>query len=393
LEEIGVKFSSEPALEAGHSVARIWHTSDFTGRDILNQLIKLVTSEGKVVVQEDCHASELIMHDGRCYGVYARNGESAELSPIYARNTILATGGLGQLFAKTTNTLGSGGDGVAMAIAAGIEPIELEFVQFHPTALDKPDNGRYFLLSETLRGFGAKIVNHKGEPFMHQFDKRGDLAPRDLVARAVYFEQMNGPAYLDMRHLDGKEVNNRYPNIIKRLKEYGFDFAKDLIPITPVAHYSCGGVPADVRGATRIPGLFAVGEVARTGIHGANRLASNSLLEAVVFAQSMAGALEQKAEADRQNAFPDLSGLEIPKVGIEDIAQVKGYAQRIGKIMWDYVGIVRTREGLNKAKIEITSIPARDFRIQQRQTVCYAMIQAAIKRSESIGTHYLTEES
>lgn len=391
LESIGVKFKKDPALEGGHSVARIWRTSDFTGQDILNQLVKKVQKAKGIKVQEDTDAVELIVHDQACKGAFVRIGEKNELEPITAKHTILATGGLGQLFAKTSNTKAAGGDGLAMAVNAGLELADLEFVQFHPTALSVPQNDRYFLLSETLRGFGANIVNHQKKRFLDEFDSRAELAPRDIVTRAIYFELMNGQVYLDMRHMKPKEVKNRFPNISKRLKEYGFDLTGGLIPITPIAHFSDGGIPTDLHGATKLPGLYAIGEVACTRVHGANRLASNALLEGVVFAEAVAKMLEKSKPFDKEVDL-DEKELEIPKIAIEPLPQVKAYAKRIGQIMWDQVGIIRRPEGLKQALREITEIPARDYRIQHRQLVAYKLIQACLNRPASLGCHYIISE-
>jgi L-aspartate oxidase len=389
LQSLGVEFYPQADLEAGHSRPRVWRTSDFTGQDILDQLLKVTKKIEKITFAEDTDAFELIVHNGECRGAFTRSELTGAIEPIFAKNTIIATGGCGQLFGRTTNTLGSGGDGLALALNAGIELKDMEFIQFHPTALNKPDNGRYFLLSETLRGFGAKIVNHKGEQFLQQFDKRGELAPRDIVSRAIFFEQMNGPVYLDMRHINSSEIKRHYPNIYKRVKDYGFDLGKDLVPITPVAHYSCGGIPVDLKGATSLPGLFAIGETACTGVHGANRLASNSLLEALVFSQSAAEAIKRSAEMDKEKTV-EIKDLPLPEAITEDQGQVIAYAQRIGQIMWEHAGIVRTMEGLEKAKVEITAIPARDYRVQSRQLVCYKIIEACLKRPLSLGTHFIT---
>lgn len=390
LESIGIKFYPEPDLEAGHSNARVWRTSDFTGQDILNQLLKVTKKEG-ITFEEDTEAVELIIHNGECRGAFVRRKENIDVEPIFAKQTILATGGCGRLFSKTTNTVGSGGDGLALVVNAGLDVKDMEFIQFHPTALDNSDNGRYFLLSETLRGFGAKIVDRNGMQFLQNFDRRGELAPRDIVSRAIFFELMNGPVYLDMRHIEIKKIKNHYPNIYKRVKEYGFDLSEDLIPITPVAHYICGGVPVDLKSATDLPGLFAIGEVACTGVHGANRLASNSLLEAVVFSQSAAEAIQKSFPIDKDRSII-IENIEIPKIVIEDIAQVKAYAKRLGQIMWENVGIVRTMDGLNKAKKEVIAIPARDFRIHHRQLVCFKIIEACLKRPQSLGCHYITDK-
>lgn len=399
LESLGVKFNSEPAMEGAHSEARVWRTSDFTGQDVLNALIKAVQNTD-IEILEDTDAAELIVHNDTCRGAFVRKSDKSELKPIFSKYTVLATGGLGQLFAKTSNTLAAAGDGMAMAVNAGLELSDLEFVQFHPTALDKLDDGRYFLLSETLRGFGGRILNSQNKQFLYEFDKRGELASRDIVTRGIFFEQANGPVYLDMRHLHGKDVKKRFPNIYKRLKHYGFDLTKDLIPVAPVAHFSCGGIPTDIRGKTKLPGLFAVGEVANAHIHGANRLASNALLEGLVFGEAIGKELEKQntatasdgAVGDR-HAYPnDEMKLGPPKIVIESTPQVKAYAQRIQTIMWEKVGIVRTTDSLKQALKEIGEIPARDYRIQHRQMVCYKMIQACIKRTSSLGCHYIASE-
>ncbi len=391
LESLGVKFQEAPVLEAGHSMPRVWRTSDFTGQDVLDQLIKSTKKRETVSFEEDTDAVELIVRNGECAGAFVRHGDNAEVEPFLAKQTILATGGCGQLFGRTTNTLGSGGDGLALALNAGLDLEDMEFIQFHPTALDKQDNGRYFLLSEVLRGFGAKIVNKKGERFLLNFDKRGELAPRDLVARAIYFELLNGPVYLDMREFGTSEIKKAFPNIYKRVKEYGFDLASDLVPITPVAHYACGGVPTDLKGATRLPGLFAIGETACTGLHGANRLASNSLTEAVVFSLAAAETIQRSVPLDKEKNL-DIKDLEIPKIIIEEFPQVQAYGKRIGQIMWENAGMIRTMNGLEKAKTEISAIPARDYRVQHRQLVCYKIIEACLARPLSLGTHYMAEE-
>ena len=391
LESIGLKLESEPMLEAGHSNARVWRSSDFTGRDILEVLIKAVQRKNSISFLEKTEAVELIVDEAECKGAFIRGINSDEIESIAARQTILATGGLGQLFGKTTNTRGSGGDGLALAVNAGLELKDIEFVQFHPTALAEQKEGRHFLLSEVLRGMGARIVNSRGEAFLTRFDSRAELAPRDLVSRAVYIEEMTGPVYLDMRHIEASVIKRKFPNIQKALKEYGLDLTADLIPITPVAHYACGGVPTDLKGATKLPGLYAVGEVACTGVHGANRLASNSLLESIVFAKSIFESLEKSASMDAEKSV-NIENLNQPSIIIEDINQVKVYGKRIGQVMWENVGILRTKEGLIKAKKEIVAIPARDYRVQHRQLVCYKIIEACQARTDSLGAHYMTRE-
>ncbi len=390
LKSIGVNFSDEPALEAGHSRARVWRTDDFTGQAIFNQLFKAVKKQKNIQLLEETEAVELIVQFGEFYGAFLRKSSSEKVEPMLAKNTILATGGMGQLFKKTTNPVGAGGDGLAMALNAGLELKDMEFMQFHPTAFEMPEGGRHFLLSEALRGAGARVVNKDEENFLSRYDSRAEMTPRDLVARAIYFEKMHGAVCLDMRHMLSSELKRRFPNILKQLKNYAINPSKDLIPITPAAHYMCGGIPVDLKGATKLPGLFAVGEVAYTGVHGANRLASNSLLEAIVFAKSAASSLERSVVLDSQKKLDKLS-VELPVIAVEDIAQVKAYAQRIGDIMWENVGIIRTVDALEVAKTQIEAIPARDYRIQHRQQVCQAIIDTCLARRDSLGSPYIVE--
>ncbi|MFH0820543.1 MAG: L-aspartate oxidase [Candidatus Peregrinibacteria bacterium] len=396
LRDLGVEFEKEPALEGGHSHSRVWRTSDFTGQDLLNALIKAVKKDKNVEIAEGMEAVELMVSNSRCGGAWVRHGEKTDLEPIQASVTILATGGLGQLFGRTTNTPGSCGDGLALAINAGLEMKDLEFIQFHPTAYARPDEGRYFLLSEALRGFGAKILNHDGQEFLGQFHPKAELAPRDVVARAIFFELMNGSVYLSMRHLKAAAIHDHFPNITKRLKGYGMDLTQDLIPVTPATHYSCGGVPVNLKSETQLPGLLTVGEVACTGVHGANRLASNSLLEAVVFAQALASHCHPEgAEGESRDLDPSTvarNDMQTPALETEPWPQVQAYGERLGRIMWEYAGLVRTPEGLREAKRQIIAVPARDYRIQHRQLVCYKIINACLARTHSLGAHSITSD-
>ncbi len=392
LNELGVSFNSEPLMEGGHSQSRVWQTSDFTGQDIMNQMIKAVQKKKSIQIIEEMDAVELMVKNNQCKGVFVRESDQEKLLPFWAKQVILATGGLGQLFEKTSNALVASGDGLAIALKAGIKLADLEFIQFHPTALDHDDEGRYFLLSETLRGHGAKVINQSGSSFLSDYDERGELAPRDLVTRGIYFEKSHGDVYLKLNHLDQKSLQSKFPNIMKRLRRYGFKPQEDLIPITPVAHFSCGGIPTDLHGATKISGLFALGEVACTGVHGANRLGSNALLEALVFSENVVKAIaKNKLIDDQQEINPDES-IEVPKVLVEDLVQVKAYANRIARIMWEHVGVVRHLADLEEAVKEIQSIPARDYRIQSRQRVCLKIIEACLRRPESLGCHYIATE-
>jgi len=269
LQQQGVIFDKNPGLEAAHSYRRVMRISDFSGREIEKVLLKKIKQNKNIKVLENCLVRDLLVEKKQCFGVKTTKN-------IYGDKIILATGGLGQIYVYTTNPKVATGDGVAMAYRAGCQLVDLEFIQFHPTAL-KDKSSPLFLLSESLRGEGAYLINEKGERFI------SELAPRDIIARAIVKEQEKGEVYLDIRHRGEKFIKKRFPNIYRELKERGFDLTKEQIPITPAAHYSCGGIKVDNYGRTNIKNLFAFGEVACTGVHGANRLASNSLLEAVVF--------------------------------------------------------------------------------------------------------------
>lgn len=274
LRKQGVIFNKHPALEAAHSYRRVLRMSDFSGKEIERVLLKKVTQNKKIIVLENCLVQDLLIEKKQCFGVKTTKN-------IYGEKVILATGGLGQIFAYTTNPKVATGDGLAMAYRAGCKLVDLEFIQFHPTAL-KDNSSPLFLLSESLRGEGAYLMNEKGKRFI------SELAQRDIIARAIVKEQEKGEVYLDIRHRGEKFIKKRFPNIYRELKKRGFDLAGEKIPTMPAAHYSCGGIKVDSYGRTDVKNLFAFGEVACTGVHGANRLASNSLLEAVVFPRRLA---------------------------------------------------------------------------------------------------------
>jgi L-aspartate oxidase len=391
LETLGLNFKKEPFAEVGHTEKRVWRTSDFTGQDIATQLLRHVQKSKNIEIMERADAVELIVRNDRCDGAFVRMGEKAELESVLAKQTILATGGVGRLFEKSDNPRGAAGDGIALAVNAGLEPMDLEFVQFHPTALALPQDERYFTFSEAFRVFGAKVVDAQGRAFLEEYDKRAELAPRDVLSRVIQLERSNGNVFLDMRYFDPKELKSNFPGVVKRLKPLGFDLAKGMVPIVPVEHFCCGGVPVNLQGETKLPGLSAVGEVAYTGVHGASMLPSNSLLEALVFAEAVGKAMERRLPLDRERVV-DQAVLNVPQVVVEDSQQVKAYAVRIAQILWGRVGIVRTPENLRLALREITEIPARDYRIQRRQVVAYKMIQACMARPESLGCHYMAKD-
>lgn len=383
LQSLGVNFSTEPNLEAGHSAPRVWHTTDFTGSDLLKALLHSTRNNRNITFLENHEALLLMVEDDRCNGTWLHDVCTDEIKPMFSSHTILATGGLGQLYAKTTNAAPATGDGLALALQAGLELKDMEFVQFHPTALDVPNGDRYFLLSEALRGFGGTIVNEAGEEFLFQHHPKGALAPRDVVTRGIFFEQKKSKVFLDLRHKDPHDLHKHFPNIIQKLTECSLDPAQDLIPITPVAHYLCGGIPTDLQARTRLPGLYAVGEVAHTGVHGANRLASNSLLEGVVFAQAIAPA---PVGADPYPRLSDVGVLTLRRAPSEIYQKT---LQSLRDLMWNHVGIVRTHESLEHAQKELQKIDIQDDRIQSRKLVCLAIVEACLKRRKSLGCHYM----
>jgi L-aspartate oxidase len=286
LQEIGVNFANKLGREGGHSENRIHHVGDYTGQAITEALIKKVKKTPNIKVLENCFATDLTIENGKCYGAKFLFKEK-DLT-VFAGQTILATGGLGQVFEKTTNPKIATGDGIAMAIRSHVEIEDLEYIQFHPTALDIGETP-LFLISEAVRGEGAKIINSNGEYFMKQEHKMADLAPRDIVSNAIYKEQKLGKkVYLDCREFKRDFLEKRFPKIYKNLTARGLQMEKDLLPITPAAHYSCGGIKVNFKGETNIKNLYACGEVACTKVHGKNRLASNSLLEALVFGNIIA---------------------------------------------------------------------------------------------------------
>ena len=387
-----------PALgrEGAHSVRRVLHARDATGREIGRVLWSRVTANPRIRTVEDAHATDLVIRDGRCVGsrfLTSRGGEGYAASTY----TFLATGGAGQVYRETTNPPIATGDGVAMSIRAGVRVIDLEFVQFHPTVLNVEGSPR-FLLSEALRGEGARLVNDAGERFVERYDPAGELAPRDVVARAIVreVERTGAPVYLTLAHLDPQFVRSRFPTIAQACGHAGLDLATDRIPVSPAAHYLMGGVETDLDGRTSVPGLFAAGEVACTGVHGANRLASNSLLEGLVFgaraAQAMAG---QPDTSTRAHADAVVWRASRPSAGALPTAY------EVRDLMWRQVGLLRERDGLERAceRLEewagavVAARTARtcdqDFRrIESLVTVGLFIARAALRRHESRGAHF-----
>jgi L-aspartate oxidase len=402
--------SGEPALaiEGAHSARRVLHARDATGREIGRVLWERASALPGVRAHAHARVVELLVENGRCAGVRFLQEDGA-VGVARARAVLLATGGAGQVYRETTNPPVATGDGVAMAYRAGARVADLEFVQFHPTALSMPGQPR-FLLSEALRGEGARLLNSASEPFMTRYDAGGDLAPRDRVARAIVREaqRTGGPVTLSLETLDPTFVHARFPEISEACRNAGLDLARDRIPIGPAAHYVMGGVHTDLDGRTTVPGLFAAGEVACTGVHGANRLASNSLLEGLVFGARAGRAMrrwlyaEWDVESSNVVEFPTPLGHETAAAAAPLDCRGEPAAEEIQDAMWRQVGPFRDRAGIEEAlgllEPAWSALDARirdgapldraGWRVASLLTVGRLIARAALRREESRGAHY-----
>jgi L-aspartate oxidase len=410
LLEWGTQFDrgpdGQPALgrEAAHSVRRVLHAGDATGREIGRILRQRVCSLPSVTTINHALVIELIVERGVVLGVRYFDQASAK-HEVAAHATLLATGGAGQVFRETTNPPVATGDGVALAFHAGALVADLEFVQFHPTALNRTDAPR-FLISEALRGEGARLVNERGEPFMIRHHPDGDLAPRDVVARSIAreVEQTGGAVFLTLAHLDPSFVHARFPTITEMCRRLGLDLARDPIPVGPAAHYIMGGVETDEWGRTSLAGLFAAGEVACTGVHGANRLASNSLLEGLVFGARAASAMQQSPIAARLKPDRHEASLASPHRVDQASASQSDAAMTtaaVRELMWRSAGLFRTRQGLEEAvrrleraylaeqaRMRQTPPDGESWRHFNLVTVAKLIASAALRREESRGAHF-----
>ncbi len=408
----GVRFAQSQGKllltkEGGHHARRIAFVGDYTGQEIERALIENVKKHPHIRILEHTTALDLILRtDGGAAGIYAIKNKKIET--ILSRFTVIATGGIGQLYKYTTNPSISTGDGLAMGIRSSIPTKDLEFIQFHPTAFHGTRGGA-FLLSEALRGEGAILRNAKGEKFMEHLHPLKDLAPRDVVARAIYSELKHGHVFLDMRHQKITHLKLRFPTIYTTLKRYGYDLGKDLIPIAPATHYSCGGLTTDLKGRTCIKNVYAFGEVAYTGVHGANRLASNSLLEALVFSMKISNdmktAMSKKQKITLQNSksyLPPITSPIYKTLSPEKLRTISFLRRELKKIMWNHAGIVRTKKGMQQGCIALKNLEHRlDNLVPQTVTneqltelrnmllVSKTILTAARKRGKSLGAHYI----
>jgi L-aspartate oxidase len=406
---------TEPDLtkEGGHSRRRILHSQDITGREIERALLHAVESSPAIHVLEHHFAVDLIplsklgfASEDRILGVYVLNQKTGEVLTLRSDRVILATGGCGKVYLYTTNPGVATGDGVAMAWRAGARIANMEFIQFHPTCLYHPQAGS-FLISEAVRGEGARLLDRRGRRFMESYDPRLELAPRDIVARAIDAEMKRTGAqcvYLDISHQPPEFIRERFPTIHQTCLKFGIDITKDRIPVVPAAHYQCGGVQTDVNGLTSLRGLYAIGEVACTGLHGANRLASNSLLEAVALAHRCHEAIRLTHPPDPLNGRTDFPLPEWRSGDAQDLDElvvIYHNWDEIRRLMWDYVGIVRTTKRLQRAATRLRNLEREiqefywNFKIttdllelRNLSTVASLIVDSALLRQESRGLHY-----
>lgn len=391
--------------EGGHSRRRIIHTADLTGQEVERTLVEAVRAHANIEVLEHHYAVDLIVENGVCLGAYVLEA-TGKVDAYAAKATLLATGGAGQVYRFTTNPSIATGDGVAMARRAGAQIRNMEFIQFHPTSLYHPD-AKSFLISEAVRGEGGVLRRKDGTAFMAEYDaERKDLAPRDIVARAIDSEiKKTGDecVYLDITHVAAEEVKSHFPTIYARCLSFGIDITTDWIPVVPAAHYSCGGVHTDLDGRSNIDRLYACGEVACTGVHGANRLASNSLLEALVFSKRAAGDALARVGGWRVESLAEYSETKRRR-GHADRPYVDGLRHRLQAVMQKYVGIVRSDSRLQKAADAVAALRAESTQVLRESQltdsllelrnmieVADLIIRCARLRHESRGLHYNTD--
>src|SRR5262245_41137443 len=398
----GAHFDKEPGIEGGHSYHRIVHAlGDATGFEVMRAIIATARAAPNVTLWDRTFTLDLLTHDGACVGAHVRRAKKDNLL-IWAKQTILASGGAGLVFRETTNPPVATGDGMAAAYRAGAELRDMEFMQFHPTVLYVAGGSRY-LISEAVRGAGAYLRDRDGRRFMPEIDPRAELATRDVVAQAIVrtMERTQHPCvYLDLSHLDAAKVRDHFPGIARVCREFGLDIARDPIPVRPGAHYMVGGVKTDASGRTTLPNLWAAGEVTSSGLHGANRLASNSLLEGLVYgAWCGAGAVTAARQPPTTlSARPLTSRGHVSNMPHFDVADIRNSLQ---SLLWRKAGIVRDRAGLEEALTDVDHwcryVLAHEFtaspgwELQNLLTIARLMLWAALERTESRGTHYRSD--
>lgn len=404
--------------EGGHSEFRILHHADNTGAEIQQSLVKCIQADSNIDVFDHRFAVEIITehHLGRivtrrtpditCFGAYILDEATGVVDKFLAKVTVMATGGIGAVYGATSNPLVSTGDGIAMVYRAKGTVKDMEFIQFHPTVLYHPGDRPSFLITEAMRGYGAVLKNIRGEEFMHKYDPRLSLAPRDIVARAIDSEMKHAGSdyvYLDVTHKDPEQTKRHFPNIYEKCLSLGIDITKDMIPVAPAAHYLCGGIKVDLNGQSSIQRLYAVGECSCTGLHGGNRLASNSLIEAVVYAD----AAERHAAGhvngyDFRTDIPDWNdeGTEHP----DELVLITQSEKEVAQIMSYYVGIVRSDLRLKRAwnRLDILYKETEDLFRRSKPTrqlcelrniinIAYLVMRQALERKESRGLHYTVD--
>ena len=393
LIEMGVPFTHENnkihlTREGGHSMRRVAHVDDMTGRSVMQTLQVKVASLPNVTWIRQHEAVDLISHDCHVTGLVARNLANDQMTVFNASSVVLAAGGITGLYPYATNPYASQGEAVAMAWRAGANIENLEFVQFHPTAFQF-ENKVVSLITEAVRGEGGYLYNIKDERFMSRYASQEELAPRDIVARSIYSEMIahqSSYVWLDITHKGRDFVEHHFPNLVKLTSQYGHDLSLTRVPVSPAAHYTCGGIAADISGQTNVNGLFAIGEVANTGLHGANRLASNSLLECVVMGKACAEAISN-LQFNKKIFFPTVIKTN---VSVEMLPKIKS-------ILWNSAGIVRTRQGIQKGIQQLAAIQdnncsalsyGKSLSLKNSYDAAYLLLKSASLRNESRGGHY-----